>query len=160
MKNKKTLYILIPLVAIIWGIIVWRVIEFQPSHEDITFQPPLSTEEIEVDPIPYKLTFAYRDPFLRNTYKSGSATNSKSKKKSNNIKAVDLAKVAEVKRPEGLVYRGEISGRRRELGLLEIDGRRVLISENSVLGDYTIESVQSDSIIIIYQDKRFTYGKQ
>jgi len=160
MKNKKTLYILIPLVAIIWGVVIWRVIDYKPSSQDLTFQAPAIIEEPSLDTIPYKLTFDYKDPFLRNSYRSGTSTRAKTKKKSNNIKKVDLSPEAVVKRPEGLVYRGEVSGRRSELGLLEMDSLRVLVRENSVLGDYTIESVQSDSLIIIYKDKRFTYGKQ
>jgi hypothetical protein len=160
MKNKKTLYILIPLVGLIWGVVICKVIDYQPSDKDINSYALQATEEHNVDTTKYELRFGYRDPFLRSSVRP--ATNSSSGKlaKANNIKQVEMSNLSPVTRPSDLVYRGEIEGHRYKLGLLEVAGKRVLVREQSTVGEYTILAVESDSLILRYCEKRFTYGKQ
>lgn len=160
MKNKKTLYILIPLVALIWGVVIWKVIDYQPSDSDSKPYVFHASEEKDVDTGRYELRFGYGDPFLRSSQRRATAATSGNKTKANKIKQVDLTNVATVSRPADLVYRGEITGHRYKLGLLEVAGKRILVREHSVVGEYTILAVYSDSLTLSYSDKRFTYGKQ
>jgi len=160
MKNKKTLYILIPLVTSIWGLVIWKLIDYQPSGEDCSQYILTETEEIATDTARYELRFGYRDPFLRSSLRSVSAGSSKKRKKANNIKQIESTKVAATTKPVNLVYRGEVSGHRCKLGLVELEGDKVLVSEHSMVGAYTILSIETDSLILSYFDKRFTYGKE
>lgn len=160
MKNKRTLYILIPLVATIWGVVIWKVIDYQPSGQDTNHLFLPIAEETTDEITRYELSFGYRDPFLRSSVRSASVSSSKKRERANNIIKVEITKVAAVTRPADLIYHGEISGHRHKVGLLEIEGNKVLVSESSMVGEYTILSVETDSLIISYRDKRFTYGKQ
>lgn len=160
MKNKKTLYIMIPLVVAIWGLIIWKIIDYQPSDRDAISQFLPAIEEIMSDTVKYELSFDYRDPFLRSSGRSASAGKPKSKQRANNIKQVDLTKETPITKPATLIYRGEISGHRYKVGLLEMEGNKVLVREHTAVGEYTILSVETDSLTLSYCDKRFTYEKQ
>lgn len=160
MKNRKMLYILIPLVAGIWGAILWKVLDYQPSGEDSNPYTLNATKEAMADTISYELKFNYNDPFLRSSGRIASVGSSKDKVRANNIKQVEIANSTSVIQPSNLIYRGEISGHRYKLGLLEMEGNKVLVRERSVVGEYTILSVETDSLTLLYCDKRFTYGKQ
>lgn len=160
MKNKKTLIVLVPLVLLIWGLILWKVLDYQSADGGAGQNMYTSGEDPIADTTSYDLRFGYRDPFLRSYSGSRSSESSKSKVRANNIKQVEIAKVANVVRPASLVYRGEIKGHRCKLGLLEVEGKKMLVSEHSTVGEYIILSVYSDSLTLSYRDKQFTYGKQ
>ena len=151
---------MIPLVVAIWGIIIWKIIDYQPSDQDATSRFLPATEEIMTDTAKYELSFSYRDPFLRSSVRTASTGKSPSKKRANNIKQVDLTKAATVTKPATLIYRGEISEHRYKVGLLEMEGNKVLVREHTEVGEYTIHSVETDSLTLSYCDKRFTYEKQ
>jgi len=151
---------MIPLVVAIWGVIIWKIIDYQPSDRNTTSQFLPATEETMTDTAKYELSFDYRDPFLRSSVRSASASKSLSKQRANNIKQVDLTNETSVSKPATLIYRGEISGHRYKVGLLEMEGDKVLVREHTEVGEYTILSVETDSLTLSYCDKRFTYEKQ
>jgi hypothetical protein len=151
---------MIPLVVAIWGLIILKIIDYQPSDRDAISQFLPTVEESMADTARYELNFDYRDPFLRSSVRSASAGKSTSKQRANNIKQVDLSKQTQVTKPSTLIYRGEISGHRYKVGLLEMKGNKVLVREHTDVGEYTILSVETDSLTLSYCDKRFTYEKQ
>lgn len=157
MKNRRTLYILIPLVAVIWGIIIWQFFSYQPVLNKGEFRMTESHESIPEDSARYELNTRYRDPFLRFHHFT---TSPDDQKKANNIKTVKLNSVTALKQPEGLIYRGVISGNNTRIGLLEIGGKKLLIRENSTVSGYRIVTVGSDSLKISYHDKLYAYAKQ
>jgi len=160
MKNKKTLYILIPLVGLIWAVVIWKVIDYQPSDKDINPYTIQISEDQDVDTSKYELRFGYRDPFLRSSLRPTSSPSSGKPAKANNIKQVEMSGLSPVTRPPDLVYRGEIEGHRYKLGLLEVAGKQVLVREKSSVGEYIILAVESDSLTLRYCEKSFTYEKQ
>lgn len=157
MKNKKSIYILIPLVAIIWGIILWQVFSYQPSKSVGDLVVSIKDNTTIEDTSRYELTANYQDPFLRSRRIT---QNPVQKRKSNNIKPVRLNSVTVLSKPTGLVYRGVISGSNNKIGLLEIGEEKMLISEKSTVSDYEIMQVGEDSLIIRHHDILFTYAKQ
>jgi hypothetical protein len=160
MKNKKLLFILIPLVAVIWGLIIWRILDYQSSGDHSNQQTLPVAEANQKDTAKYLLSFGYSDPFLRQSVHQKSAGPPNGNSRSNNIKQVDITKPATISRPADLVYRGEITGHRYKLGLLEVAGSKVLVREQSVVGEFTILMVDTDSLVLSFYDKRFTYAKQ
>ncbi len=157
MKNKRTLYVLIPLVAVIWGIIIWQFSSYQPVRNDGELSITESHDSVMEDSARYDLNTRYRDPFLRSRQ---FAPKQNDKKKTNNIKTVKLNSVTALKQPEGLIYRGVISGNHTRIGLLEIGGKKLLIRENSTVSEYRIVTVGSDSLKIRFHDKLYAYAKQ
>ncbi len=160
MKNKKTLYILIPLVALIWGIVIWKVFAYKPSNQQGVYTRITGEKKTQGDTSRYVLVADYRDPFLRSSRTSGSTTQAVDRKKANNIKNVKTNSVTGIKKPTGLVYHGLIAGNQEKVGLLEIGERKMLIEESHMVGDYKILAVEQDTLRISYQDKEFSYGKQ
>ncbi len=160
MKNRKTLYILIPSVALIWGLILWKVLDFN-NEEILISTHGLSINEAAVDdPTPYKLTINYSDPFLRRSRKTTVSAASQPSKRENRIKNVDVKSMKGPVKPVGLVYHGLISCNEERIGLLEIGEQKRLIKEKNIIGEYKIISVENDSLRIGYQEKEYVYGKQ
>jgi len=66
MKNKKTLYYLIPAVILIWGIIVYKIITVtnyeSVKHSSATSIPSINSQDTL--PKEYQLLLNYKDPFL------------------------------------------------------------------------------------------------
>lgn len=159
MKNKKLLYILIPLVAVVWGLIIWKVLAFQPEQQQpIAFQLP--REEQPADTSRYELKINYKDPFLRSARNSGATPALSSQKKANNIKKVAINSVKGPVKPEGLIYRGVITCKDEKIGLLELGGQKRIIKEHTQVGEYRIVAVGMDSLRINYMEKEYVYGKQ
>jgi len=160
MKNRKTLYILIPSVALIWGLIIWKVLDFE-KEEILISSHGLSINEVgKVDTTHYKLTINYGDPFLRRARQTKVAASSQPAKRENRIKKVDMKSMTGPVKPVGLVYRGLISCNEERIGLLEFGEQKRLIKEKSMIGEYKIISVENDSLTIVYQEKEYVYGKQ
>lgn len=160
MKNKKTLYLLIPLVALIWGVVIWKVFDFKPSDPQRAISPFEVEEQRMVDTIKYAVEANYRDPFLRASYTKVGTTGRPEKRKENNIKNVKIHSVTGTPKPTGIVYRGLIACDLDRVGMLEIGDKKMLIEENGVVEEYRILSVEPDSLRLLYMEKEFSYGKQ
>lgn len=160
MKNKKTLYILIPSVALIWGLIIWKVVSFK--KDDVHALPPGQAMIVaaEVDTSRYQVNINYGDPFLRRARQMQATKSDQPSKRENRIKKVDVKSMTGPKRPENLVYRGVISCNEERIGLLEVGPQKRLIKEKSLIGDFQVISVEIDSLRILYHEKEYAYGKQ
>lgn len=157
MKNKKLLYVLIPLAALIWGMIMRQVFSYkQGSEQNITLT--VSSPESEIrDTTRYVVEGGYRDPFLR----SGQLTTSNTPAtKQNKIRAIKVNEANSLVTPSGIVYRGVISGISVKIGLLEYNKQKMLVKEKESLGDYQVVHVGEDSLRIIYHDKIYAYCKE
>lgn len=70
MKNKKNIYILLPVVLLIWGVVLFQFFSFSMSGEVITTASP----EFDIKPFKLKertsflIDVNYRDPFLGSVY--------------------------------------------------------------------------------------------
>lgn len=160
MKNRKALYILLPLVALIWGIVIWKVFAYKPSSQNVVYKQYPAEMQAEADTSRYVLMAGYKDPFLRSSRISMIANGTETNKKNNNIKQVKINGVTDITKPANLVYHGLIDGNHDRIGLLEIGEKKLLIEEKSIIGAYSILSVEPDTLIIIYQEKEFAYGKK
>ena len=160
MKNKKTLYLLIPLVALIWGVVIWKVFDYKPSDLQSSISPFEVEEQRMEDTIKYVVEANYGDPFLRVSYTKVGTTGRQDKRKENNIKNVKIHSVTGIPKPTGIVYHGLIACDQERVGMMEIGEKKILIEENGVVEEYRILSVEPDSLRILYKEKEFSYGKQ
>lgn len=81
MKNKKSIYILLPLVLFIWGTVMYQVFSFSANEEEVM----VPTNEISLKPIKISkrdsvvIDTDYRDPFLGKMYSTEKVKSTKKK---------------------------------------------------------------------------------
>ncbi len=160
MKNKKLTYILLPVVIFIWGLIIYRIIDFKkekniPIHNrNITL-----TDTIKENTSQYRLMVNYSDPFLKHTYiaeKPKEEVQVFEPPKRNIVRQNRQPVRNNIRRnvrwPE-IIYRGMVSdSSKRIIGLLEIDKKNFLIEKGNVINDINVLNLQEDSLVLIYQN--------
>lgn len=158
MKNKKTLYFLVPLAGIIWGFIFWKIFSFNPEEEWMDYT---ISDEIErkTDTSVYRLVTDYGDPFLRSESMAVNPIQSDGIKK-NNVKPIRTGSKHGPEPPEGVIYYGVINGITRKVGLMEIKGEKLLVQENHFLSGLKIIHMGEDSLTVACQEKKYRYAKQ
>ena len=157
MKTKKSLYILIPLVILIWGYIAWQIID-KRSDKSAAIKSMGITRAVKADSIKfnYEIMLNYHDPFLRNT-----PTIRKPDKKSrnNSFTSIRVKNISTYSAKPTLTYHGYILFGNKKTALIEYSGKNFLLNEKDITGDLKVNSISSDSIIILYHDKKFCYDK-
>jgi hypothetical protein len=69
MKNKKLLYVLLPVAALVWGLVIYQIVqslEAPAGGSRPGSGPKVLAEERIVEPDTFSLLLSYRDPFLSN----------------------------------------------------------------------------------------------
>jgi len=146
MKNKKSIYVLLPIVLLIWGLVIYRFFDF--STDDI---PDGTTSNFTVKPLAvmprdtFNINVNYRDPFLGKMYlprqvkKSGRKTNS-------------IEQAAPLVWPS-IVYRGLVSDakNKKKVFMLIISGQTFLMSERDTELDVQIKGGNREHITVTFQ---------
>lgn len=172
MKNKKLQYILIPVVLVVWGLIIYRVLDFsrQDTPDDpstvSTLQPNKNNNSVQDT---FSLHANYRDPFLKHArytgykYRKTNASNQKTGKKKEKKKTeTNIAlrrEILENIRWPDIKYGGIVQNTRsgEEVGLIEIDKQEFLIRENDSVQKVFIKGLHKDSVIVTYKKTRKTF---
>lgn len=146
MKSKKSLYILIPLVVVVWGIIIFRVLNMTGNPEInnvLEFHVANDTDAIVFEK-PKKLLLNYADPFLKNLPKA--------EKQSKNSGYVSLfnnnpePKIKEIDWPE-VNYQGIIENKNKKVAIIKINDKKYLVSNGQNIKEMRVEGLYKDSII-------------
>jgi hypothetical protein len=70
MKNKKLLYVLLPVAALVWGLVIYQVVQSleAPAGGSLALPPgpTARAEGVRAEPDTFRLLLNYRDPFLAN----------------------------------------------------------------------------------------------
>lgn len=150
MKNKKNIYILLPLVLFVWGAVLFQVFSFTKSDE-IT---PADNPEFTIKPLKinkresFAINVNYRDPFLGKMYNPETVSHAKTSNKS--IKKV-------IKKPElvwpNIVYKGLIadSKGKNTLFMLIIDGKNYYMKIGETENEIFLKSGDKESIYVKYK---------
>jgi len=154
MKNKKLLYILIPAVIIIWGVIIWRIVSFtaKDSEDNLEYKIDISSDSLTKQQ--YILQLDYSDPFL------GIKDIKTSKPiKNNGIKKVEISSLTpNIPMPQ-IDYFGLVECGQRKTGLITFKTKSLLIHTNENYEEIEILSMNEDSLKITFKSKVFAYGK-
>jgi hypothetical protein len=159
MKSKKSLYLLLPLVALIWGLIIYRIIQYtHPTTDNFDPRPllPLVQDTITY-PKQTKLLLNYADPFLKilSTEKCDKNPSEFASLFQNNpepvLKEADWPVIA---------YKGMVKNGHDPLGIIEIDNKKTLVSNGSQLENLIVAKVYNDSIVISLDKKTKTFYKK
>ena len=136
MKNKKLLYILIPAVLLIWGLVIWNIISGLQLPDDdlqIASLPNYKTidDSIQVD---YSLKLNYSDPFLKGNYIKKTEPKEKTVDKQINRRFSEQIKKPEPKKrviwPQ-VEYFGLIEGNKK-VGLFQIEDKKAILKTGEI----------------------------
>lgn len=156
MKNKKNLYILLPAVIIVWGLVIYRF--FKGMNPDTSLNQKAQTvKEFNPEELKESETFTikadYRDPFL------GSLAKKEKKIKRSYIPS--KPKEPEIPFPN-IVYKGIISpkGKKEKVFLININGQQQLFKLKNTLNQVTLLRGNEEQITLKFQKEKRTFQLQ
>ncbi|MFW6222420.1 MAG: hypothetical protein ACOC3T_02285 [Bacteroidota bacterium] len=172
MKNKKLQYILIPVVLVVWGLIIYRFLDFtrqDTPDETYTVSTLQTNQNNNHEQDTFSLYANYRDPFLKHVrykgynYTKANASNKKTEKKKEKKKPetnVELRReILENIRWPDIKYGGIVQNTQsgEKVGLIEVDKQEFLIRKNDSTQKIFIKDLYKDSVIVIYKEKHKTF---
>jgi hypothetical protein len=164
LKNKKTLYILIPVNILVWGFFVYRFYSaFTESNVPLS---PVQTKAIKVlelkDSVTYKLSMDYKDPFLKDSkreYVRNYSNVGQQPKKVVQVKTPTV--VIPPKQLPDVKYLGLIKNNSSGLttALVSVNGQSKLIKQNEVIDGITFKTFNQDSLVAKWGRERIVVRK-
>lgn len=153
--------ILLLLVAVIWGIIIYRILNTLNSP---TISVLSNTDKVVNNDTSrfirdtFQISNNYRDPFLGTIIRANKEVNGGAKM---NKEKQPKVQVATVTKWPAIVYNGMI--RKKEsvqmVALLKIDGKTDVVAKGSSMSGVQLVSVYKDSIQVIYEGEIKTIKK-
>lgn len=146
MKSKKNLYFLVPAVLFIWGVIIYRIIDFssEPLTTPVSRAYSLPQREAEKEE-QYQLKGRYPDPFLKNVDQSAG-------EEDDEVEPNDVPTATPIpeEKPLNVQYRGFISesGTQEKIALLVVEGKEVFLKQGVDYLDIRISEIRTDSVSI------------
>ncbi|MBP1221744.1 hypothetical protein [Flavobacterium sp. 1355] len=151
MKNKKNIYILLPIVLFVWSAVLYQVFSFTNNDEVISANDP----EFIIKPLKIKqrqsfvIDVNYRDPFLGKMYVS--QTISKVKTEKSTIKKA--SKVQETLVWPVILYKGMISDTKdkTKIFMIIIDGQNHYMKIGDTENEVYLKSGDKESVYVKYK---------
>ena len=165
LKNKKIIYILLPAVLLIWGIIIFRIIKgVNPdiNSEQIEFIAN-NNIETEVFTDTFKIIADYRDPFLGKIISNQNKKifTNKNTNKNTNKKPVEEIKPEFFEQLPAMRYKGSIKNKKDNsfLAIIQFKNKKTLMRKNEVRKDVKVIAIFADSVMIEFNDRMYTLKK-
>ncbi len=154
MKNKKLVKILLPLVFIIWGLIIYRVISYVTGNNTVDIVNVKSAYHIKnkTQTDTFTIVANYRDPFDTETIKKKVAKKNPSKKTNN--------KQAKKTEPKiiwpHITYKGRVQNNSssKKLSILKINNKNYMMFENEEKENVLLKKIYKDSAIVEYSNQQ------
>jgi hypothetical protein len=157
LKSKKAVYILLPIVILIWGFIIYRIFSVVnlsvEGVREAVLQPRVSQGPAHIDS--FSINADYRDPFLGKMI---------TREESEKPKAPVVKK--EVPKPEPIVwpvivYKGMIKNQKsnKQLCLVSIGGQDNIVKEGDLIGEIELKRLTKDSVALAFK-KETKYFKK
>lgn len=155
MKNKKMVYVLIPVVLLIWGYIGVKI--FTYGEEEVDAQPIRIDEIIagkEEKPETKTLALNYPDPFLKGIRNT-------SRKRPDNIPKRSPQKKVIPVNWGSVTYNGFIKNQKnaRKIALLNVNGKQYLAGKGEEFQQMSVVSIQQDSVLLEKESSRKWFRK-
>ena len=152
MKNKKNIYILLPIVLFVWGGVLYQVFSFTNTDKI----SPVEKNEFIIKPLKIKQrqTFSinvnYRDPFLGKMYAPKKASNLSS---TQSIKTIKQPKPQETLIWPTVVYKGMVSDNKekKKIFILIIDGKNCYMKVGDTQNEIFLKEGDKESVYIKYK---------
>lgn len=165
MNQKPVKYILIGGVVVVWGLIIYRVVDGLNPDDNV---PAIKTSNtiapatiLTTDS--FTLIADYSDPFI-----PGSDTVNTAAALTEKAVAAPPPPPPVVNKPpedtykEGTIqYLGMISNpaRKLKLGSITINGKEMLVKEKEKVEGYEVEKISAETVVVRYKKKRITIQK-
>lgn len=155
MKNRKSIYLLLPLAIVVWGLIIYKIFTYIHGSK-YTYSTQLlysQSDSAQANPDTIKLIASYRDPFLGNT--SVVTPVNISKHNAGLTKEDFFPQTNQVKWPD-IIYNGLITGKQgnEKIGLVIINNRNYLVRRGEIREDALFSDPFPDSIVVFFQKQR------
>lgn len=150
MKNKRAIYILLPVVLGIWGLVIYEFVSFGSAEAIV----PESPSHWDIQPHTYKepqkiiIETNYRDPFLGTLHVAAApVTQPKKQKKPKKVKTTP-----ELVWP-AIQYKGVLSDvkEKKKTFLLIINGKNYFMSIGDTADGIFLKSGDKESVYVKYQ---------
>jgi hypothetical protein len=165
MNQKRVKYLLIGGVAVVWGLIIYRVVDGLSPDDNL---PALNAPNaVATSYVPLSDSFTliadYTDPFI-----PGSDTVDAEVELTAKPVAAPAPPPPVINKPpadtykEGTIqYEGMISNpaRKLKLGTITINGKEMLVKEKDKVEEYVIQKISAETIVIKYKNKSITIRK-
>ncbi|KRD05412.1 hypothetical protein ASE21_20865 [Flavobacterium sp. Root901] len=151
MKNKKNIYILLPLVLFVWGAVLFQVFSFTNSDEIL----PDDNPEFSIKPLkvnkrePFIVNVNYRDPFLGKMYNPEKA----SATKKTSTKVIRTPKKSEPLIWPNIIYKGLIADAKSKntIYMLIIDNKNYYMKIGDTENEVFLKSGDKESVYVKYK---------
>lgn len=150
MKNKKNIYVLLPIVLFVWGAVLFQLFSFTSSDEIVT----ANNSELTIKPLKFNkrqsfsIDVNYRDPFLGKMYAENNALKPKG-----NSSAVKTAKPKETLVWPVILYKGLISDTKdkNKIFMLIIDNKNYYMKIGDTENEIFLKSGDKESVYVKYK---------
>ncbi|MBL4669091.1 MAG: hypothetical protein HRT73_08110 [Flavobacteriales bacterium] len=161
MKKKNTLYIMVPIVVLVWGFVLFQLFGSffsSPNYAKETIEKIVNIDEIKKDT--FSIIANYRDPFLGKKVRNKGRGNSRSNTSANSRKRIPTQIKAEKPWPI-VVYNGMIKNNNsdRRVGIVKVGGKEYLVKEKDVVAEVTILSINKNEVNVRFQKESKTITK-
>jgi hypothetical protein len=151
MKNKKSIYILLPVVLLIWGLVMYELFSFSKPDEVMETEPPgFDFKPVKIkERDPFSIDVNYRDPFLGKIYTTQKAT--LIKKSISKIKKIP--KVVEPLVWPTIAYKGIVSDTKDKtrVFMLIIGGKTFLMKKGEIANEVFLKDGDRESVYVKYK---------
>lgn len=165
MQQKQIKYLLLACVAVIWGLVLYRILS-SVDNSDST-KPPYNNKAISKlkdssTYQPYTLLLNYADPF-------GADDTATIAENTSNISVNELNKSTSISsisipRPDisFIKYKGVIynSTTQKKAAIISVNGQDKMIKAGIAIDNIKIQSIKKDRIQVIYQGKEYWIKRQ
>jgi len=151
MKNKKNIYILLPIVLFVWGAVLYQIVSFTKS-DTISFKEKNS--EFIIKPLKiserqkFTINVNYRDPFLGKMYATQKTAKIKTRSYPNKpVKPIDVLVWPTI------LYKGMISDTKdkKKVFILIIDGKNHFMKIGETENDVFLKTGDRESVYVKYK---------
>lgn len=158
MKSNKGIYILLPLVFVVWGVIAYRMVKYLKQDSVVVPQSTFTgieftTENFKEDT--FYIVADYRDPFLGEVKKE-------IKKVTKPLPKPVIKPAAKAEAPwPSVTFHGLIKNRdsKKAYALLSINGKRKSLIEKEEWQGLIVVAIEGDSITLAYNKQKRSFKK-
>lgn len=149
MKNKKNIYLLLPIVLLIWGTLLYQFFTFTHSENETTRQKEMNLTSIDFKRDTFVISPPLRDPFLGKIFSTTIRDTSKSKPKK-----VILSQNTNLEIPwPTITYKGIVSdvNEKVKVFMVVINGKTFLMKKGDVENEIFLKDGDKEMIQLYYK---------
>jgi type II secretory pathway component PulC len=162
-KNKKATYFLLPIAAIIWGLIIYKIFVPETVEENNFSMPAIakSKESTKMRIDTFDLQLNYQDPFLKNVKNAAVSNPNNQAGKEQEQKTKAKTEEKPVVFPE-IIYEGIVKhiSRGKALVIVNINGKSQFLQTGDSFENIKLIEVHNDSIVVKYEKQNKTILKK